>query len=147
MQTVVKRGDGIMPAVRVKHATRRLTSVQQLTAVFDECVGPARLEASTRRSYQASWRAVLTWGIAHECVESLLPMSKTTVAQSRRCPKNCSWLPGTIRNIWSSIEDRHRRFGHPLPLREFGDVRRLYKAVAAVRGAPTRLIFLWVLIT
>jgi hypothetical protein len=92
VQTVVKRGDGIMPAVRVKHATRRLTSVQQLTAVFDECVGPARLEASTRRSYQASWRAVLTWGIAHECVESLLPMSKTTVAQSRRCPKNCSWL-------------------------------------------------------
>ena len=146
-QTAVERSDGIMPAVRVKHAAGRLASVQQLAAVFDECVGPARLEASTWRSYQASWQAVLTWGIAHECVESLLPMSKTTVKALSQEQLMVGCSPGTISNVWSSIEDRHRRFGHSLPLGEFRDIRRLYKAVAAVRGAPTRLFLPMVLIT
>ncbi len=40
-QTPVERGDGLMPAVRVKHAAGRLASVAQLSAIFEECVGPA----------------------------------------------------------------------------------------------------------
>jgi hypothetical protein len=47
-----------MPAIRVKHAAGRLASIAQLAAVFDECVGPAQLEASTRNNYHASWRLV-----------------------------------------------------------------------------------------
>ena len=115
-QTAVERGDGFMPAVRIKRSAGRLGSVQQLAAVFDECVGPARLEASTRRGYQASWRAVLTWGIAHECVASLLPRSKTVIKALSQELLTVGCSPGTIRNIWSSIEDRHRRFGQSLPL-------------------------------
>ena len=49
---------------------------------------------------------------------------------------------GTIKNIWSRIEDRHRRFGYPLPLGGFRDFTGLYKAVAAIKGTPSRLIFL-----
>ena len=37
---------------------------------FDECIGPANVEASTRGGYQAAWRTVLTWGIAHDSVHT-----------------------------------------------------------------------------
>ena len=42
---------------------------------------------------------------------------------------------GTTKNVWCSISDRHRRFGHNAPLTAAGDFKRLYKAVAAVKGA------------
>ena len=78
-QTAVERGDGQIPAVRVKSGGARLASLEQLADTFDECVGPAKLEAGTRHGYQAAWRTVITWGIAHEAVNSLLPMSQSTV--------------------------------------------------------------------
>ena len=65
-QTAVERGDGLIPAVRVKTGGQRLPTLQQLADTFDECIGPAKLEASTRGGYQAAWRTVLTWGIAHD---------------------------------------------------------------------------------
>ena len=78
-QTAVERGDGILPAVRVKRARGALATVDELAAVFDQCVGPASLEVSTRRGYQAAWRTVLTWGIAHRALGQLMPMSKVTL--------------------------------------------------------------------
>ena len=60
IQTAVERGDGILPAIRVKRARGALATVHELAAVFDQCVGPASLEVSTRRGYQAAWRTVLT---------------------------------------------------------------------------------------
>jgi hypothetical protein len=140
-QTPVERGDGLMPAVHVKHAAGRLASVAQLAAIFEECVGPAELEASTRASYHASWRLVVTWGIAHECVAGVLPMTKDTLKALTLELLMAGCASGTIGNVWSSIEERHRRFGHPLPLGEPGAFRRLYKAVSAVKGAPSRVIF------
>ena len=140
-QTAVERGDGHLPAIRVKQARGRLPSVAQLAAVFDECVGPAKLEASTRKGYQAAWRLVITWGIAHECVGDLLPMALSTLKALTQELLMVGCAAGTIKNIWSGIEDRHRRFGHPLPLGGFGDFTRLYKAVPAVKGTPSRLIF------
>jgi hypothetical protein len=61
-QTVIERGDGLIPAVQVKTGGQRLPSLQQLADTFDECIGPAKLEASTRGlgGYQAAWRTVLT---------------------------------------------------------------------------------------
>jgi len=49
---------------------------------------------------------------------------------------------GTIRNLWSAIEDRHRLFGYQPPLAmRGGDFSRYSKAVASVKGTPSRLIF------
>ena len=47
---------------------------------------------------------------------------------------------GTIKNVWCRISDRHRRFGHNAPLSAAGDFKRLCKAVAAVKGAPSKLL-------
>ena len=140
-QTALERGDGLMPAVRFKKVAGRLASLEQLAAGFNECVGPAQLEVGTRENYHAAWRMVVTWSIAHECVEDVIPMGKATLKALTLELMMVGCAAGTIRNVWSSIEDRHRRYGHPLPLGDFGDFRRLYKAVAAVRGAPSRIIF------
>ena len=140
-QTPVERGDGIIPAVRIKSGGARLASLEQLTATFDECVGPAKLEASTRQGYQAAWRTVVTWGIAHESVHLLLPMTQATVKALTQELLMVGCAAGTIKTCWCSIEDRHRRFGHFLPLGKAGDFGRLYKAVCAVRRTPSKLNF------
>jgi hypothetical protein len=48
---------------------------------------------------------------------------------------------GTIRNLWSAIEDRHRLFGYQPPLAmRGGDFSQYSKAAASVKGMPSRLI-------
>lgn len=140
-QTAVERGDGHFPAVRVKEAAGRLSSVPRLAAVFDECLGPAQLEASTRAGYQALWRLVVTWGIAHKCLQNLLPMSRETIKALTQELLMVGCAAGTIRNVWSSIADRHRRFGLAFPFSSQGEFSRMCKAVAAVVGTPSRIIF------
>ncbi len=48
---------------------------------------------------------------------------------------------GTIKTVCCSISYRHRRFGQNAPLAAAGDFKRLYKAIAAVHGAPSKLLF------
>jgi hypothetical protein len=140
-QTAVERGDWILPAIRVKRARGALATVDELAAVFDQCVGPASLEASTRRGYQAAWCTVLTWGIAHQAVGQLMPMNKVTLKALTQELLMVGCAAGTIKNVWCSISDRHRRFGQDAPLAAAGDFKRLYKAVAAIKGAPSKLLF------
>jgi hypothetical protein len=117
-QTAVERGDGILPAIRVKRARRALATVEELAAVFDQCVGPASLEASTRHRYQAAWRNVLTWGIAHQLLNrpsivetiagalgQLMPMSKVTLKALTQELLKVGCAAGTIKNVWCSVSD------------------------------------------
>ena len=110
-----------MPAIRVKKACGALATVEELAAVFDQCVGPASLVASTRRGYHAAWRTVLTWGIAHKALGQLMPMSKVTLKALTQELLMVGCAAGTIKNVWCSISDRHRRFGHNVPLAAAGD--------------------------
>lgn len=48
---------------------------------------------------------------------------------------------GTTSNVWSAIEDHHRRVGYAHPLGMQGAFTRMTKAVALVQGQPSRLIF------
>jgi hypothetical protein len=85
---------------------------------------------------------VLTWGVAHEEVKSLLPMAQETLKAITQEMLMVGCAAGTIRGLWAAIEDRHRVFGYtpPLALRG-GDFSRFSKAVASVKGMPSRLIF------
>lgn len=71
-------GDCILPAISVKRVQGQLASGGTVGGSFQECVAPDSLELSTRKGYQALWRTVLTWGIVHEVVGDLLPMSDCT---------------------------------------------------------------------
>lgn len=140
--TAVEAGDGHFPAVRAKRRAARLSSTEELAAIFDECVLPAQLQQSTRVGYWGSWKTVLSWGIAHDEVRSLLPMSLPVLKAITQEMLMLGSSAGTIRNLWSAIEDRHRFFGYtpPLAARE-GDFSRYSKAVASIKGMPSRVIF------
>ncbi len=47
----------------------------------------------------------------------------------------------SIKNLWSAIEHRHRLAHLPSPLAQRMAFKRTFKAVCAVRGAPSRLLF------
>jgi hypothetical protein len=72
----------------------------------------------------------------------LSPMSQETLKAITEDMLMVGCAAGTIRNLWSAIEDRHSIFGYtpPLALRG-GDFSRYSKAVASVKGMPSRLIF------
>jgi hypothetical protein len=115
-RTAVEAGDGHFPAVKAKSQVSRLSSASELAAIFDECVMPAQLQQSTRVNYWGSWKTVLTWGVAHEEVKSLLPMTQETLKAITQEMLMVGCAAGTIRNLWSAIEDRHRIFGYMPPL-------------------------------
>ena len=120
-QTPVEAGDGIFRAVLAKRRRGTpLSSVAELTAIFDECVSPAQLEQSTRKAYWSGWRGVLTWGIAHDVVPTLLPMAMETVKALTLEMLMVGCSAGTVKNLWSAIEDRHRRYTYRLPFEEEG---------------------------
>jgi hypothetical protein len=141
-RTAVEAGDGHFPAVKAKRKISRLSTASELAAIFDECVLPSQLQQSTQAGYWGSWKTVLTWGIAHEEVRSLLPMSQGTLKAMTQEMLMVGCAAGTIRNLWSAIEDRHRIVGYPPPFdMRGGDFLRYSKAVASVKGMPSRLIF------
>ena len=115
-RTAVEAGDGHFPAVTAKRKVSRLSSASELAAIFDECVMPSQLQQSTRINYWGSWKTVLTWGVAHEEVKSFLPMNQETLKAITQELLMVDCAAGTIRNLWSAIEDRHRIFGYTPPL-------------------------------
>ncbi len=70
--TAVEAGYGHFPAVRAKHKMSRLSTAGELAAIFDECIILAQLQQSTRSIYWGSWKTVLSWGVAHDEVGSLV---------------------------------------------------------------------------
>ena len=141
-RTAVEDGDGHFPAVHAKRQCTRLLGTQALAAIFKECILPSQLQQPTREAYYSAWRTVVTWGVAHEEVKALLPMSQDTLQAITQEMLMIGCSAGTIRNLWSAIEDRHRMYGYNPPLAmRMGDFSRYSKAVASVKGMPSRLLF------
>ena len=97
--TAVEEGDGHFPAVQAKRKTSRLSSEEELAAIFDECVLPAQLQQSTRAGYWSSWKTVLTWGIAHDEVKSLLLMAQDTLKAITQEGLMIGMSAASIRNL------------------------------------------------
>ena len=142
VRTAVEDGDGHFPAVYPRRQASRLSEPADLTAIFNECMLPGQLQHPTRLAYWGSWRTVLTWAVAHGDVKSLLPMSQDTLKAITQEALMVGLSAGTIRNLWSAIEDRHRQYGYDPPLAmRGGDFSRYSKAVASAKGMPSRLLF------
>jgi hypothetical protein len=91
---------------------------------------PSQIEQSSRRGYFASWRAVVMWLLAHDAADQGLPMTKELLDALTMELLLMGATVGSIRNIWSSVKDRHRTYGHAPPLREPGAFRRGLKALS-----------------
>ncbi len=85
---------------------------------------------------------MVIWGVAHEEVIVLLPMSQDTLQAITQEMLMIGCSAGITRNLWSAIEERHSTYGYnpPLAMRMW-DFPRYSKAVASVKGLPSRLLF------
>ena len=142
-ETLLERSDGLWPAVERSTSGKKkgLFSSAELLQVFNEQVLPAQLQASTRRNYRSAWRQVITYGLAHEELHKLLPMSLDTLKSITLEFLVVGVAANSIKNVWSAIEHRHRLAELPFPLAQQRSFQRLFKAVAAIKGAPSRLLF------
>jgi hypothetical protein len=148
--TAVEEGDRHFPAVQAKSKASRLSSKEELAAIFDECVlpSPAQLQQSTRQGYWSSWRTVLTWGVAHDEVKSLLPMAQDTLNLKAITQEGLmiGMSAATIWNLRSGWVSNRRspqdvRLHASLGNAGGGKFSRYSKAVASAKGIPSRLIF------
>ncbi len=99
-RTAVEDGDRHFPAVHAKRqCTRRLIGTQALAAIFKECILPSQLQQPTREAYYSAWRTVVTWGVAHEEVKALLPMSQDTLQATTQEMLMIGCSAGNIRNL------------------------------------------------
>ena len=140
--TEFERGDGLVPAVRRQGEERAsLFSPAELVAIFDSQINQAQLQASSRGGYWNSWRQVITFGFAHEIMHKILPMSIEELKAFTLELLMTGASANSIKNAWSAIEHRHRLAGVEPPLAPPLAFKRLFKAVASIRGTPGRLQF------
>ena len=138
--TEFEKGDGVLPSISRARGSGRF-STTELSSLYRAAVMPSQLEQSSRRCYFASWRTVVTWLLAHDAADQGLPMTKELLDALTMELLLMGSSVGSIRNIWSSVEDRHRTYGHAPPLGEPGAFRRGLKALSSLRGQPTKLLF------
>ena len=140
MMTEMERGDGVLPSVTRVHGRGRFNAAE-LSSLFRAAVMPSQLERSSRQGYFASWRTVVTWLLAHDAADQGLPMPRSLLEALTMELLLMGLSVGSIRNIWSAIENRHRMYGHEPPLGEPGSFRRGIKALSSLRGQPSKLLF------
>ena len=138
--TELELGDGVLPGVRRARGGGRFNATE-LSSLFRTLVMPSALEQSSRQGYFASWRSVVTWLLAHDLADKGLPMTREVLEALTMELIFLGLSVGSIRNIWSSIENRHRIYGHQPPLGEPGSFKRGIKAISSLRGQPIKLMF------
>jgi hypothetical protein len=143
--TAMERGDGIMPGIQREGAeggaAPALFSPAELAALWESEFAPSGLQQPTRASYWNSWRQVLTFGMAHEVMDQLLPMSVETLKAFTVELLLVGASANTVKNAWSAIEHRHRMAELSPPLVQHLAFQRLFKAVASIKGTPGSILF------
>ena len=150
--TLLEVSDGVWPAleraspVQGRRTARSIGAVQlfsapELLQVFNDQILPAQLQVGSRVNYWSGWRQVLTFGLAHGELHKILPMSMGTLRSLTAEFLLLGTGANTVRNVWSAIEDRHRMAHLAPPLAGPLVFKRSFKAICAVRGAPSRTLF------
>ena len=140
--TALERGDGSWQgAVRGLGGPGLSASLAELTAAFDTHVWPSRAKPVTRRKNWDNWSVVLTWAIAREAVDCVLPMSVDTL-------KALSWdliafgsSRSQIMAVWAAVQARHRSFALTPPIEGKGEYTAWARTLGSIMGQPLRLKF------
>ena len=118
-----------------------LPSLKSMAATFAKHVIPMAREPGTREGHWRSWRAVVTWAIAHGALKKIPPI-RLEVLQA------LSWQllalrcgPVHLQSIWGAIAQRHRDAGLATPLDKPGEYSRWLHACSVTEGRPRQLKF------
>lgn len=140
--TEAEKGEGMLPGIsRAPDRGPGLFSASELTALFTEQILPSQLKQSSRKGYWGLWLLTLSWGLAHEQMHRLLPMSMEDVQAFVMELMMLGMSANSLKNVMSCLEARHRLFGLTPPLVAARAFNRLFKAIASVTGATSRIRF------
>mmetsp|Transcript_3245 Transcript_3245/g.9171 ORF Transcript_3245/g.9171 Transcript_3245/m.9171 type:complete len:350 (+) Transcript_3245:1501-2550(+) len=113
--------------------------VEDLVAAYNQELLPARTQPSTRRAYWRLWRICLTWGVAWNALDQLIPMSEDTLKAFTYAMVQCGCSPDSISQCWAAIQHRHRFFKLPAPLAGRGEFSAWRRGLRSVNGNPRNL--------
>jgi hypothetical protein len=137
--TPLERADGNWQHLLDSICKPYLSSISDLAVEFADHVLPARQAVSTRTKNWRNWCAVLTWAVAHDALDQILPMSATVLMGATMEWLHLGCSPHLLYGLWCSISDRHHAFNLPSPLRGSLSLSKLKRCLAAVAGMPKRL--------
>ena len=140
--TEVERADGFMPGVRRAGSEGgAMLSLSELSHIFATAVAPSALAPASRAGYHNCWRQVVTFGLAHECLDQILPMSDEVLRALTVDLLLAGVSANSIKNVWSAVQHRHDLARAPAPLGEPRAFKKLFKAVASITGTPGQIQF------
>ena len=140
-QTELERSDGHWAAAMAgslghQQGDRSLKGMEQ---AFLANVAPMQQAVQTRVKGWASWKVVLTWAAARDCLDKLLPMSLGTLRALvwEALAVGCS--SSVVGAIIDSVLARHRFFELQPPLEAQGDYTRFTSTLGRFQGRQAEL--------
>ena len=139
--TALELADGNWRAAAHTLVQGAATSAASLSDAFDSLIGLARNTPSTRAKNWDMWATTLTWGVARDTLDLLLPMRTSTLKAFTMDLMGLSTPRSVILAIWSAVQNRHRIAGYKTPINGPGEFSAWTRMLASLQGAPRPLLF------
>jgi len=140
-QTELERSDGhwrgaLAGALGHQQGDRSLKGMEQ---AFVDNVAPMAQAVETRVKAWGSWKMVLTWAVARDCLDKLMPMSLGTLRALVWESLTVGCSSSVVGAIIDSVLSRHRYFELHPPLDAQGDYSRFTKTLGRFQGRQAEL--------
>jgi hypothetical protein len=140
-QTELERSDGhwrgaLAGALGHQQGDRSLKGMEQ---AFVDNVAPMVQAVETRVKAWGSWKMVLTWAVARDCLDKLMPMSLGTLRALVWESLTVGCSSSVVGAIIDSVLSRHRYFELHPPLEAQGDYSRFTKTLGRFQGRQAEL--------
>ena len=116
-------------------------SVAALAAQFRQHVQPLERKRSTRQKLATSWNTVVTWAVARDCIQMLLPMSESTLQALLWDAISVGASLSVLKGVVNAVQSRHGHYRLQKPVPDQGGYQRLTKALARFQGTQHKHVF------
>ena len=137
--TVFERAEGRWEEALVLVRSGGPCAVGDLTAAFDKHIWPSRNQPSTRSKNWRAWSSVVTWAIARDVVDQLLPMDVATLKALMWDFMCAGSSHSMLSALMAAVQSRHRYYGTLPPILGRGEYRAWSRCLACVMGRPLSL--------
>ena len=116
-------------------------SLASLAAAFRSEVEPLSRVRDTRCKHETAWNAVVTWAVARDGADQLLPMSVDTLYALLWDALSVGGSLSVLKGLVNAVQARHKFFELTPPVSSPGGYTRLTKALSRFQGTQRRHVF------
>jgi hypothetical protein len=127
---------GNFEATLASLAYRVQPGVAAKSKAFAEVLGPLGTAQATRLKAWRNWKTVITWAIANNALDNILPMDQPTFQALLWELTALGATHSTLKGVIDAVAGRHREARLPSPLSGNLSYQRLNKSLARVIGKP-----------